>query len=153
MYNTRNKAKQIQKPPIEKHVVELPKKVYNTRNKETPIVKPVIEKPIVKPVIEKPTKPIVHKATKPRRSQFIIEEDEPTTKPIKMKVKKPTVYRGPKLGSNADKYNKLAEKLGQSETYTKIRVKTKYDHIKENIPPKQDYNFQADSLELLKISC
>lgn len=54
----------------------------------------------------------------------------------------------PKPITRADKYNKLIDKLGLDETYTKLQKKPKYDKVKENIPPLQDYNFQADLLML-----
>ena len=46
--------------------------------------------------------------------------------------------------------NKLIEKLKIDETFTKpIRNKQKkYNHIKNNIPLIEDYNFMADIIEM-----
>ena len=38
------------------------------------------------------------------------------------------------------------------ETYTKLHNKVKYDNVKANIPPLEDYNFQADLLMLPETS-
>ena len=50
--------------------------------------------------------------------------------------------------SKAESYDKLIKKLGLDETYTKVNIKPKYDNVKDNIPPVQDYNFQADLIML-----
>lgn len=56
----------------------------------------------------------------------------------------------PSIESKASKYNKLIDKFGLDETYTKLKKKAIFDHVKDNIPPLQDYNFQADLLMLPK---
>lgn len=56
----------------------------------------------------------------------------------------------PKIETKAQQYDKLITKLGLDETYTKARVKPKFDNVKDNIPPLQDYNFQADLIMLPK---
>ncbi len=52
--------------------------------------------------------------------------------------------------SNVKDYNKLVNKLKIDETYTKIKVKAKFDHVRENIVPLQDINLQCDLLQLPK---
>jgi transposase InsO family protein len=47
-------------------------------------------------------------------------------------------------------YKNLLEELDIDETYTKVHTKAKYDHIKENTMPVQDYNLQCDLLMLPK---
>ena len=55
-----------------------------------------------------------------------------------------------KRSIKAQQYEKLITKLGLDETYTKVRIKPKFDNVKDNIPPLQDYNFQADLIMLPK---
>ena len=50
--------------------------------------------------------------------------------------------------NKAEKYNELLDKLNIDESYTKVKTRPKYDHVKENIPPLQDKNLQADLLML-----
>lgn len=50
------------------------------------------------------------------------------------------------------KFGKLMDSLGLDETYTKPGKKVKYDHVKQLIPPLQDYNFMADLIMLPKTS-
>lgn len=54
--------------------------------------------------------------------------------------------------NNAKKYDGLVDKLKLDETYTKLHNKVKYDNVKANIPPLEDYNFQADLLMLPETS-
>jgi hypothetical protein len=52
--------------------------------------------------------------------------------------------------NNAKQYNNLLEDLNIDESYTKVRTKVKYDHIKEGTVPLQDHNLQCDLLMLPK---
>ena len=44
--------------------------------------------------------------------------------------------------------NKLLEKIGINETYTKSVKKPIYDKVKQNTFPKRGYNYMADLLHL-----
>ena len=47
-------------------------------------------------------------------------------------------------------YKAVFKELDVDDIYTKVHHKAKFDNVKSNIPPLQDYNFQADLLELPK---
>lgn len=49
-----------------------------------------------------------------------------------------------------DRYESIIKQFGLDETYTKSHRKAIFDNVKSNIPPLQDYNFQADLLMLPK---
>ena len=53
-----------------------------------------------------------------------------------------------KKKSHAKEYNDLIKDLGLDERYTKVLHKDKYDHVRDNIPPLEDKNLQADLLFL-----
>ena len=49
-----------------------------------------------------------------------------------------------------NKVNELMKKLNIDETYTKAAPKYKFDKVKQNTFPMQDYNFMMDTMELPK---
>lgn len=49
-----------------------------------------------------------------------------------------------------DKVKELMKKLDIDETYTKAPTKYKFDKVKQNTFPQQDYNFMMDTMELPK---
>lgn len=63
--------------------------------------------------------------------------------------KKDIKQKNTKYNFNIDRYKDIFDDLKIDETYTKPFDKPiKYEHIKNMIPPLQDYNLQADLLEL-----
>jgi hypothetical protein len=78
---------------------------------------------------------VVRKSVRIANSNTVDKVNTTTTKKVKTETK-------------ADKYKKLINKFGLDETYTKVNVKPKFDNVKSNIPPLQDYNFEADLLML-----
>ena len=50
-----------------------------------------------------------------------------------------------------NKVDELMKKLNIDETYTKAPPKYKFDKVKQNTFPMQDYNFMMDTMELPRI--
>ena len=67
-----------------------------------------------------------------------------------MNKKEISEYEKPSKIDNAKEYNDVIEELNIDETFTKVRTKAKFDHVRENIPPIQDNSLQADLLYLPK---
>lgn len=54
------------------------------------------------------------------------------------------------ISKSNNKYKSIIEEFELDETYTKTHRKAIFDNVKSNIPPLEDYNFQADLLMLPK---
>jgi transposase InsO family protein len=59
-------------------------------------------------------------------------------------TKKPTKTK------KANQYNDLLKDMGIDERYTKVKTRTKFDHIKDSVMPMGDHNLQCDLLMLPK---
>lgn len=73
-----------------------------------------------------------------------------TRSKINKSVKENEIKSAKPATKSKDKYQSIIKEFGLDETYTKSHRKAIFDNVKSNIPPLQDYNFQADLLMLPK---